>query len=218
MIALGLPAGPLTVLCLAAHPDDLEIGCGATLLALCAARDVRVHSVVLTGSPARVQEAGEAHRRFLAGAEATEFEAHSFTDGSLPAQWGEVKGCLEDVASRVRPDVILAPRVDDAHQDHRMLAELVITSWRDALVLRYEIPKWDGDQGRVTHYVPITPEQARAKVDLLHEVYHSQQARDWWDDEVFLGLMRLRGMECRHTYAEGFVVDKAVLDLAPGTS
>ncbi len=214
MIALGLPHGPLQVLCLAAHPDDLEIACGGTLLALCAAREVTVHSVVLTGSLERVREAEQAHRLFLEGATELHMETHDFPDGSLPARWGEVKTCLEDVAARVRPDVILAPRLDDAHQDHRTLAELVITAWRDSLVLRYEIPKWDGDQGRVTHYVPLTPEQARAKVELLNKVYPSQLGRDWWDDEVFLGLMRLRGVECRHRYAEGFLVDKALLDLA----
>lgn len=214
MISLGLPAGPLQVLCLAAHPDDLEIGCGGTLLALCAGREVTVHSVLLTGSPERVREAEQAHELFLHGAAEVHLETHDFPDGSLPARWGEVKACLEDVATRVHPDVILAPRLDDAHQDHRMLAELVITSWRDALVLRYEIPKWDGDQGRVTHYVPLTAEQARAKVELLDKVYPSQVGRDWWDDELFLGLMRLRGVECRHRYAEGFLVDKATLDLS----
>jgi hypothetical protein len=85
--------------------------------------------------------------------------------------------------------------------------------WRDALVLRYEIPKWDGDLGRVTHHVPLDPVTARRKVALLDECYPSQVGRDWWDDETFLGLMRLRGVECHHRYAEGFVVEKAILSL-----
>ena len=116
VIPLGLPGGPLQVLCLAAHPDDLEIGCGGTLLALCAAREVTVHSVVLTGSPERVREAEEeAHRLFLEGAAELHLETHKFPDGSLPARWGEVKACLEDVATRVRPDVILRRRGSTTH-------------------------------------------------------------------------------------------------------
>jgi LmbE family N-acetylglucosaminyl deacetylase len=123
-----------------------------------------------------------------------------------------VKSLLEDVAaSTPAPDLVFAPRRDDAHQDHRLVAELAPTVWRDALVLRYEVPKWDGDLGRVTHYVPVDDELARRKVDLLDDCYPSQSTRDWWDARTFLGLMRLRGVECRHPYAEGFVVDKATL-------
>ena len=95
----------------------------------------------------------------------------------------------------------------------RLLAELVPTVWRDSLVLHYEIPKWDGDLGRVTHYVPLDAEQARLKAELLTKVYPSQVGRDWWDDETFLALMRLRGVECRAPYAEGFLIGKARLDL-----
>jgi LmbE family N-acetylglucosaminyl deacetylase len=133
-------------------------------------------------------------------------------DGHLPAHWGTVKELLEEVAAgAATPDIVFAPRLDDAHQDHRLVAELAATVWRDTLVLRYEIPKWDGDLGPVTHYVPIEPGTAQRKVELLDESFPSQAGRDWWDDETFLGLMRLRGIECRHRYAEGFVVDKAVL-------
>lgn len=124
-----------------------------------------------------------------------------------------MKETLEGVAASVQPHLILAPRPEDAHQDHRLLARLVTTVWRDALVLHYEIPKWDGDLQPVTHYVPLGEETAHRKVQLLHEVYQSQADRDWWDSETFLGLMRLRGVECRHQYAEGFVLAKAVLKI-----
>ncbi len=107
--------------------------------------------------------------------------------------------------------MILGPGRDDAHQDHRLVAELVPTVWRDALVLEYEVPKWDGDLGRPTTYVPVCHANALRKVELLTKHYASQSGRDWWDDETFLGLMRLRGVESRSRYAEGFVVRKWIL-------
>ena len=214
MIPLAVPAGPLSVLCLGAHADDIEIGCGGTLLTLAAARpDLRAHYVVLTGSGVRPDEARTAAERFLAGAELT-VELHSLPDGRLPSVWGEVKQLLQDVAATVpTPDLIFAPRSDDAHQDHRLLAELVATVWRDSLVLRYEIPKWDADRGRVTHYVPLSDELADRKIALLDECYPSQLGRDWWDEQTFRGLLRLRGIECRARYAEAFEVGKALVRL-----
>lgn len=211
MIAFELPPGRLRVTCLGAHPDDVEIGCGGTLLELAASRDLDVTTFVPTGDPGRHEEARKAMARFLPGVE-VDARLSGLPDGRLPAHWAEVKDALEEVAnSTPAPDVVFAPRLDDAHQDHRLVGELAATVWRDALVLRYEIPKWDGDLGRATHYVPLPPGVARQKVDLLHECFPSQSGRDWWDDETFFGLMRLRGVECRATYAEAFVVDKAVV-------
>jgi LmbE family N-acetylglucosaminyl deacetylase len=207
-----MPAGRLSVLCLGAHPDDIEIGCGATLLALAEARDVNATFVIATGDGERLEEAVKAAPRFLPGA-AVDVRILEHRDGRLPADWGGVKHDLEEIASGTAPDVVFAPRLDDAHQDHRLIAELVVTVWRNSLVLRYEIPKWDGDIGRVTHYVPLDPETALRKAALLDECFPSQRDRDWWDSETFLGLMRLRGVECRHQYAEGFVVEKALLAL-----
>ena len=213
MIGLAVPEGPLRIVGVAAHPDDLEIGCGGTLLTLAEARAVHATVVLPTGTPERHVEARKAAAAFLPGAE-VELRLLGLQDGRLPAAWDTVKTLLEDVAAASpAPDVVFAPRCDDAHQDHRLLAELAPTVWRDALVLRYEIPKWDGDLGRATHYVPLDAAVARRKVALLDECYPSQAGRDWWDDETFLGLMRLRGVECRHRYAEAFVVDKAVLSL-----
>jgi LmbE family N-acetylglucosaminyl deacetylase len=128
-----------------------------------------------------------------------------------------VKAALETVTTAVpAPDVVFAPRVDDAHQDHRLLGRLVSTTWRDALVLHYDIPKWDGDFGAATTYVAVPEDVARLKVSYLHSAYPSQRDRDWWDDELFLSVMRLRGMECRSRYAEGFVVAKSILSLGAG--
>ncbi|MBD7979427.1 PIG-L deacetylase family protein [Oerskovia merdavium] len=210
MIELSLPAGLLEVLCVGAHPDDIEIACGGTLLELAAAREVRATFVMLTGSPERRLEAAAAAEAFVPGSEVRFWD---LPDGRLPAHWGEVKAAIEELASSLRPDLVLCPSKTDSHQDHRLVAELVPTAWRDALVLEYEIPKWDGDLGRVTHYVPVSAENARRKVSLLTTSYPSQVDRDWWDDETFLGLMRLRGVECRQQYAEGFVIRKAVLTL-----
>ncbi|SEF17164.1 PIG-L deacetylase family protein [Jiangella alba] len=208
---LTLPPGELEVLCLGAHPDDIEIGCGGTLLTLATARDVRATALVLTGAGERRDEALKATERFLPGA-AVDVRVAGLRDGRLPAAWDDVKDTLEDAARTLRrPDVVFAPRRDDAHQDHRLIAELVPTVWRDALVLGYEIPKWDGDLGPVNHYVPLSAEVARRKVDLLDDSFPSQAGRDWWDEELFLGLLRLRGMECRSRYAEAFTVAKATL-------
>ena len=117
------------------------------------------------------------------------------------------------LARSARPDVILAPSPADAHQDHRTIAEIVPTVFRDQLYLGYEIPKWDGDLSQPGIYVPLTAELARRKVELLHKCFPSQHGRDWWDDEVFLGLARLRGMECRARYAEAFTCSKATIEL-----
>jgi LmbE family N-acetylglucosaminyl deacetylase len=208
MDALRLPDGPLEVLCVGAHPDDVEIGCGGTLLRLAERPELHLNVAVLTGTPERAGESSAALQDFVPGVK-THFAA--FPDGRLPAHWDAVKEYLEDLARHCRPQLVLTHRVDDAHQDHRTLGVLVTTVWRDALVLHYEIPKWDGDMSSPSHYVGLSREEARRKVDLLDRHFPSQRVHDWWDDEVFLGLMRLRGMECRQPYAEAFQVSKALL-------
>jgi LmbE family N-acetylglucosaminyl deacetylase len=208
--ALRLPEGPIDVLCVGAHPDDVEIGCGGTLLRLAERAELDVTVAVLTGTGDRVAESVAALQDIVPGAK-THFAG--LPDGRLPTHWEAAKEYLEDIARHCRPQVVLTHRVDDAHQDHRTLGVMVTTVWRDALVLHYEIPKWDGDMGAPSHYVGLTREQAHRKVALLNRHFPSQHAHDWWDDEVFLGLMRLRGMECRMPYAEGFFVSKALIEL-----
>ena len=212
MRELALGSGDLNVLCVGAHPDDIEIGCGATLLMLAKSRPARFTHLIMTGTAARHAEAEHAAGLFDTG----HVIAYAFPDGRLPAHWGDVKSTLDGVAATIDPpDLVLAPRVDDAHQDHRLLGRLVSTTWRDSLVLHYEIPKWDGDFGPVSTYVQIPEDVARLKTTYLHTAYPSQHGRDWWDDELFLSVMRLRGMECRTRYAEAFVVRKSVLALTP---
>jgi LmbE family N-acetylglucosaminyl deacetylase len=211
MIQLGLGERPRSVLALAAHPDDIEIGCGGTLLRL-ARRwpGLSVTTVVLTGTQLRHDEARAAADLFLPGCTTT-VRTFTLPDGRLPSVWAQAKEILEEVAAGENPDLIFAPRPQDAHQDHRTVAEIVPTVWRDHLVLTYEIPKYDGDLGRSNLYVPLDETTARDKVRLLHKAFPSQSGRDWWDEEMFLGLARVRGMECKARYAEAFFVTKAVV-------
>jgi LmbE family N-acetylglucosaminyl deacetylase len=209
-LSLYAPSGrPLTVLAIGAHPDDIEIGAGGLLLSL-AGGPLRARYLVLTGTAGRHREARAAARAFLPDAD-LDVELHQLPEGRLPAAWAEVKDILEGTARSCSPDLILAPSAEDAHQDHRTIGEIVPTVFRDQLYLAYEIPKWDGDLRRTTMYVPMSADVAYRKLELLHKCYPSQRGRDWWDDEVFLGLARLRGMECRASYAEAFGCVKSVI-------
>jgi LmbE family N-acetylglucosaminyl deacetylase len=204
-----------SVALLGAHPDDIEIAAGGLLLTLAQANPgLAVHYVLLTGAAHRKAEAQQAVAAFMPGAKLT-FALHDLPDGRLPAHWDQAKDAVEAAAAAVRPDLVVAPWAGDAHQDHRAVAQLVPTAFRDSLALFYEIPKWDGDLGRPSVYVPMTEVVARRKVELLHASFPSQHGRDWWDDEVFLGLARLRGMECRSRYAEAYHCDKLTLDVGP---
>jgi LmbE family N-acetylglucosaminyl deacetylase len=208
MLPLRL-SSPLSVLAIGAHPDDIEIGAGGMLLSL-AGSVTRARYLVMTGTAERHAEARAAARAFLPEAD-LDVTLLDLPEGHLPVVWHSVKEAIESVARSWSPDLILAPSPADAHQDHRTIAEIVPTVFRDQLYLAYEIPKWDGDLGRPSLYFPLPEAVARRKVELLHECFPSQRSRDWWDDEVFLGLARLRGMECRSTYAEAFTCAKAVI-------
>jgi LmbE family N-acetylglucosaminyl deacetylase len=202
---------PLSVLAIGAHPDDIEIGAGGMLLSLADAQaGLQARYVVLTGTADRHLEARNAARCFLPAADLT-VELSDLPEGRLPAAWDRVKDALEQVARSCSPDLIVAPSRDDAHQDHRIIAEIVPTVFRDQLYLGYEIPKWDGDLGRPSVYFPLSADMARRKVELLNKCFPSQRNRDWWDDEVFLGMARLRGMECRASYAEAFTCTKSLI-------
>ncbi|MCX4237915.1 MULTISPECIES: PIG-L deacetylase family protein [Streptomyces] len=220
---IGLGAGRLDrIVAVGAHCDDIALGAGGTLLTMCLARPgLRVDALVLTGGGSeREQEEQAALAAFCPGAD-LRLTVLKLTDGRLPAQWEEAKAAVEELRARTDPDLVLAPRTDDAHQDHRGLAQLLPTAFRDHLVLGYEIVKWDGDLGRMAAYQPLTPDTAEQKVRLLQEHYPSQRHRPWYDREAFLGLARIRGIECHARYAEAFAVHKLTLDLGPrdpGTS
>jgi LmbE family N-acetylglucosaminyl deacetylase len=202
------------VVALGAHCDDIAIGAGGTLYAMCAARPgLRVDVLVLSGGGTeREDEERAALAAFCPGAD-LDVTVLKLPDGRLPAHWDEAKNALEDLRRRGEPDVVFAPRTDDAHQDHRGLAQLVPTAFRDHLVLGYEIVKWDGDLGHPNAYQPLSPDLAEKKISLLQQHYASQRHRPWYDREAFLGLARIRGIECQARYAEAFAVTKQILDL-----
>ena len=202
------------VVALGAHCDDIAIGAGGTLLTLCSARPgVRVDVLVLSGGGTeREDEERAALAAFCPDADLA-VTVLKMPDGRLPAHWDEAKSSLEELRGRTDPDLVLAPRTDDLHQDHRGLAKMVPTAFRDHLVLGYEIVKWDGDLGRPNAYQPLSREQAEKKVELLQQHYASQRHRPWYDKEAFLGLARIRGIECNCEYAEGFFVNKLTLGL-----
>ena len=212
MLSLEL-AGIRSVVVVAAHPDDIEIGAGGLLLELSAAvPDLKVRYVLCGGAPPRQAEARAAAVAFLPTADVT-FDLHDLPDGRLPGHWNMVKEIIQQAAT-TPADLVIAPSRFDAHQDHRLLGELAMTGFRDQIVVHYEIPKWDGDLGQPNLYVPLTAEQAARKVELLNTHFPSQKVHDWWDDEVFFGLMRLRGMECRARYAEAFFASKLSVSIA----
>ncbi|MFC4858701.1 PIG-L deacetylase family protein [Actinophytocola glycyrrhizae] len=210
---IGLGARVAKVVALGAHCDDIAIGAGGTLLTLCRANPgLRVDALVLSGGGTdRENEEREALRAFCPGAE-LDVTVHKLPDGRLPAHWDEAKSALEELRAHTDPDLVLAPRTEDAHQDHRGLARLVPTVYRNHLVLGYEIVKWDADLGRPTAYQPLTAQTAEKKVALLQQHYPSQRHRPWYDREAFLGLARIRGIECHARYAEAFSVHKLTLD------
>jgi LmbE family N-acetylglucosaminyl deacetylase len=209
---LARPGERLKVLCLGAHSDDVEIGAGGTLVGWIDG-GVRLDVVwcVLSAPGERAGEARGSAEAMLDGAAATRVVLGGFTDGLFPSELPDIKAFLADLRTVIPdPDVILTHRRDDAHQDHRAIAELTTNLWRDHLVLRYEIPKWDGDLGRPQAYVPMSAAVMERKVAHLHAHFATQRGKDWFDGETFRGLARLRGMECRapDRYAEAFFLEK----------
>ncbi|MDN5928512.1 MAG: PIG-L family deacetylase [Hyphomicrobiales bacterium] len=213
-LCVGRAGELLSVLCLGAHSDDIEIGAGGTILSLIE-QGVRLEATwcVASATGRREAEARASATDFLTGAEAVSLEVGSFDDGFFPGQMREIKEWLASIRSRFAPDIVLTHRCDDAHQDHRTMNEITWNLFRDHLVLEYEIPKWDGDIGRPDIYVPLSREGLEHKVELLLRHFGSQRSKDWFDAETFRGMARLRGMECRAPdgFAEAFTLKKACL-------
>jgi LmbE family N-acetylglucosaminyl deacetylase len=204
----------LSVLCLGAHSDDIEIGAGGTLLGwLEQGISLDVHWCVLGGADERGREARASAAEFLEGVASRTTEIMNFRDGFFPEQGDQIKPWFESLKERVNPDVILTHRRDDAHQDHRQVCRLTWNTFRDHLILEYEIPKWDGDMGRPNIYMPLSESVIRRKANLLMAHFGSQRSKHWFDAETFLGLARLRGMECLapERYAEAFIARKLSL-------
>jgi LmbE family N-acetylglucosaminyl deacetylase len=221
VIALQLPrpqGGALKVLVVGAHADDIEIGCGGTVLHLAAGGfPLRVTWVVLAAAGVREREAVGSAAAFLKDVEQTTVVLKAFRDGFFPWAGAEVKEVFEELKRAIVPDLVIVPRRDDAHQDHRLVAELTWNTFRDHLVLEYEIPKYDGDLGNPNLFVPLPAERCERKVELLLEQFPSQRDRRWFTADTFWALLRLRGIESNAPsgFAEAFHCRKATLAL-PG--
>ena len=216
MLKLNLPArgnDPFVVLCLGAHSDDIEIGCGGTLLYLKqAVPRLKFHWVVFSAAGVRNHEASKAAELFAADCE-TDIVLKDYRDGFLPYHGEEVKDFFEVMKKRVNPDLIFTHWQEDAHQDHRLVSELTWNTFRNHLILEYEIPKYDGDMGRPNVFVPLDAPFFQQKVDYLCRAFESQRAKSWFAPETFLGFMRIRGMESNSPsgYAEAFHVKKLAI-------
>jgi LmbE family N-acetylglucosaminyl deacetylase len=209
---------PVTrVLAVGCHSDDIEIGCGATLLALTRSHPgVEVTWVVLGASGERAAEARASAERFLEAAARSEVIVHEFRDGYFPYVGAAVKDVFESLKAVLDPQLVLTHTRFDLHQDHRLVCELTWNTFRDHLILEYEVPKYDGDLGRPNLFVPVTRELVDEKARLLLETFETQGAKHWFDPDVFRGLMRLRGMESRSPsgYAEAFTCRKLSVAVA----
>jgi len=197
----------LRVLCLGAHCDDIEIGCGATLLRLGAEGwKLDVRWIVFCSNETRGDEARASARDFLAAADRSDVSVERFRDGFLPYGGPAIKERFEELKNEAVPDVIFTHHRADFHQDHRLICELTWNTFRDHLILEYEIPKFDGDLGLPNFFVHIDEALARRKVELLLKHYGTQRSKHWFTEDTFLGLMRLRGVESRAPgrFAEGF--------------
>jgi LmbE family N-acetylglucosaminyl deacetylase len=214
-VSLGAHEPVASVLAIGCHADDIEIGCGATILSLVEANpDTEITWVVLGASGDRTDEARQSAESFLAGLRRQpRLVFESFRDGYFPYVGSEVKDVFERLKAEVSPDLVLTHTGEDAHQDHRLAAELTWNTFRNHLVLEFEIPKYDGDLAPRNVFFPITEERARRKTELLRTHFASQRSKHWFTDDLFLGLMRVRGMEANSPtgYAEAFTCRKLQL-------
>jgi LmbE family N-acetylglucosaminyl deacetylase len=210
-ISLARAGDRLSVLCLGAHSDDIEIGAGGTILSLLAQGVLLdVHWCVLSAGNERATEARLSADAFLSAAASYSIELGSFQDSYFPTQSREIKSWLLALRDKIDPDVIFTHSRQDAHQDHMEINRLTTNVFRNHLILEYEIPKWDGDFSERNTYVPLSEAALDRKVTLLLQHFGSQRSKDWFDAETFRGLARLRGMECRAParFAEAFTVRK----------
>jgi LmbE family N-acetylglucosaminyl deacetylase len=214
-LTLGEPeASPARVLAIGAHPDDIEIGCAGTILKLIEQGAVsEVCWVVLSGDGERADEARRSADALLDGVPRSEVVVRDFPDGFFPYAGQRIKDFFEQLKVELSPDVVLTHQRADLHQDHRLCCELAWNSFRDHLILEYEVPKYDGDMSAPNAFVPLSEGLSRRKIDHLMSHFGSQRSKRWFQEDLFSSLLRLRGMECNSpsSYAEAFFCRKAVL-------
>lgn len=211
-----------TVVCLGAHADDIEIGCGGTLLHLMRKNtNLSVHWHVFSGSEQRVKEAKNSAQAYFQQLEAAAAESgnrfsisvHSFRDAHFPTQLSEIKQKMQEIHKTHNPDVVFTHQIADRHQDHQTLGEVTWQTFRNHLILEYEIPKFEGDLVHPNVYVPLSNEVCQRKIELLDTCFPSQKEKPWYDEETFRSLLRIRGLECHSEsrYAEAFTVRKMTI-------
>ena len=199
---------------LGAHCDDIEIGCGGTVLELLAKYPkAAVDWIVLSSGKARAAEARRAAKLFLAGARKPRVTIKDFRNSFFPIEAAEIKECFEEIKRSISPDVVFTHHRDDLHQDHRIVGELTWNTFRDHLILEYEIPKYDGGLGSPNFFVPLTRPTADRKIEILTKTFESQRSKAWFSADTFNALLRLRGIECNapHGMAEAYYARKIAL-------
>jgi LmbE family N-acetylglucosaminyl deacetylase len=215
MIELS-PSSIGSVLCLGAHADDIEIGCGGTILQWAKqSPDVAFHWVVFSANADRRGEAERSAQGFLRSCKTPKVNLHSFRDGFFPSEMSEIKQTFEQLKKAVSPDLVLTHYGADRHQDHRVVSELTWNTFRNHLILEYEIPKYDGDLGQPNVFVALDEAVCNEKMDLLYEHFPTQAGKTWFDRDTFRGLMRLRGVESAAPgrFAEAFYGRKLRMSL-----
>ncbi len=214
-LAFNLPADrPPRFMFIGAHCDDIEIGCGGTVIELLRRHpDACVHWVVMSAHGPRIDEAQKSAVALLRGVRDAQVSITRFTDAHFPSEIADIKSCLEEIRQHARPDVVFAHSRDELHQDHRVVGEVAWNTFRDHLILEYEIPKYDGGLGSPSMFVPLAADTVRRKVNLLMRVFKTQHGKHWFTRATFQGLMRLRGIECNAPsgYAEAFYSRKLVI-------
>jgi len=194
-----------------AHSDDIEIGCGGTILELTGNNsDLEIAWVVFSAEGKRRQEARSSARLFLKDAGHTKVIVHTFKESFFPGQAAAIKQSFEKLKVSFNPDLVFTHYREDRHQDHRLLSDLTWNTFRDHLILEYEIPKYDGDLGNPNLFVPLGESVCRRKVQHLCRTFVTQRNKHWFSKDTFLALMRLRGVECASKYAEAFHCRKLV--------
>ena len=217
MLKLSLPKPgdrPLQLLCLGAHADDIEIGCGGTILHLIETiTDLEIYWVVFSSEGKRKQEAKMSAARFLRNAKKKTVLIKRFRGSFFPFRGEAIKECFEQLKEICQPDVVFTHYRGDLHQDHRVISDFTWNTWRNDLILEYEIPKYDGDLGSPNLFVPVSHDLCRKKTTHLLECFRTQADKPWFTEDTFMSLMRLRGIECNaaHKYAEAFYARKLVL-------
>lgn len=207
-----------SIVCLGAHSDDIEIGCGGTILEWIAANpELRIHWVVFSGDAGRQAEAEASAANFFEKTENGTIEFFDYRDSFFPDQWGDIKASVASVAARHQADLVFTHRLEDRHQDHRVIAELTWCVFRSQLIFEYEIPKYEGDLGQPNSFLPLSTAVVDQKVDLLMNGFPSQRDKPWFDADLFRSMMRLRGSECHSPtrFAEAFHCRKSTLKISP---